>query len=114
MKHKILLFSLILFSSCQQLNCEKLEKGTARLVAFKMSQSSKLWLENIETGYIQEFGELKGRRIPTIDLGDTISVIYCPETGQMIFDPYEFSRIPENRTSRFFTLQGYQYLRETK
>ena len=91
-------------------NCSVVSEGPARLVAYRVAKHSRLWLENTQTGKIQEFSGLGGRRIPTIDLGQTITVKYCGEKMYVNLDPYVTYPTNKDSSTKFVPLPGYEHL----
>jgi len=78
--NKIYLFLLciILVGCCSQtdINRADIKNGKATLVAYRVAKHSHMWLKIKETNTIHDISGLGGRRIPTINLGDTIDVKY--------------------------------------
>lgn len=103
-------FLIIAFSSCREpiKKCENPKKGKAILVAYRVAKHTHLWFQNIETKYVYDVGGVGGRREPNISLGDTINIQYCGNS--IIFNKYDYVKIPINRDTRFRYLKGFKYL----
>ena len=95
-------------------SCNKHEKCTDHknskcvLVAYRVAKHSHMWLKRIDTGLIYDISGLGGRRIPIINLGDTINVEFCK--NEIIFDGSGYSVYPQNSQTRFIHMDGYSDL----
>lgn len=105
----ILLISLTL-ASCvgYPTKCENPIDGKAVLVAYRVAKHSHIWLKDPRTNIIYDIGGLGGRREPNINLGDTINVQYCNK--YMMENQYDLVQEPNDRTTRYISLNGYENL----
>lgn len=103
------ILTLFIYSCSPTSNkCENQTSGKAILVAYRVYKHSHMWFQNPETKQIYDINALGGRREPTISLGDTINVYYCD--NQIIFNKYDYVKIPANRSIRFIYLNGFSHL----
>lgn len=82
-------------------------KGKAVLVAYRVAKHSHMWLENPANGQVYDIGSLGGRRIPNIELGDTIDVEYCKCVEPINFDSHKYVNHAGGMSTHRKALPGY-------
>jgi hypothetical protein len=97
--------------------CNTVTAGEARVVAYRVAKSSRIWIEDVKTKHVFEFSSLGGRRAPTVALGTVVPIQYCETVGytsvvkHVLFDKYKYVDYPSGDSStRFESLPGYSHL----
>lgn len=99
---------LVFIVSCNKHEkCTDHKKSKCVLVAYRVAKHSHFWLKRLDTGLYHNVGGLGGRRIPIMNLGDTIIVEFCK--NEIIIDGSDYSVYPQNTQTRFVCIEGQGY-----